>query len=172
MDEVVRRLGRDGAGRIAVALVTRGDRRAAASPIAHPGCAVAGEWCLPRVAATWPPADTPEAGTWNAGGDCAGFTPPWPAAGEHFPADLPVLPDEASADTEPPPPQEDWLSRNLRPQEWWVVVDTCFHPDPGLFGGVALSGLEFFDISDSALVLRERAAWGSIHDYSSCNWCP
>ena len=172
VSEVVTRLERDGAGRVSVSLVARGDRRSAIDPNPHPDCSIAAQWCLPRVTATWPPATAPNAGTWNAGGDCANYVPALPSPGEHFQADQTVLPNEVPTDVAPPPPHENWVSRNLRPEEWWVVVDTCLHPHSGLFGGLVLRGIEFFDVSSSALVLRKRAAWGSIHDYSDCNWCP
>ena len=170
--EVIGGLSDDGAGRITVALVTRGDRRLDTETAPDPACADSGAWCLPRVTAIWPPAPDPDLGTWNGGGDCAADTTSLPAAGEHFPAAMTVLPNEVPPDAVPPPPQSEWLSRNLRDEEWWVVVETCFHPDRGVFGGMVLNGLKFFDVSDSAFVLRKRVAWGSIHDYSWCNWCP
>ncbi|MDE0367853.1 MAG: hypothetical protein OXP09_20060 [Gammaproteobacteria bacterium] len=166
-----------GAGRISVTVVVRGDRRDAAANSAHTDCADENNWCLPRVIDVWPPAP-PHAdagkGTWNGGGDCANFEPRRPAVGEHFPSDMPVLPSEGqpAADGQPPPGHELWLSRSMTQQEWWVLVDTCFHANPGLFGGLALRGLEYFDISDSAFVLARRAAWGSVHDYPDCKWCP
>ena len=176
--EVMRRasekLSWAGAGTIAVAVVTRGTVPVGASTT----CNLPDDTCLPRVQTAWPPTANPDLGTWidangnlPPGGDCATFPSRLPPAGDHFPADLPVLPNEVPADVVPPPPQEDWLSRNMRLQEWWVVVDSCLHPDGGLFGGLVFGGLEFFDISESAFVLRKRAAWGSVHDLSTCNWC-
>ena len=168
------------AGRISVALVVRGDRRfdpTAAAP--HPDCSLDTNPCLPRISHIWPPAGEPEKGRWNGGGDCNNSTQvldhpsmQLPGPGEHFPLDRPVLPNEIPTDGSPPPPHEEWLSRNLRQQEWWVLVDTCFHSDAGLFGGMVLRGLDFFNVADAAPVLRRRAAWGSVHDYSDCNWCP
>ena len=170
--EAISELAGKGAGRMTVAVVTRGDRRLNTDPAPDPACSSPGAWCLPLVTAVWPPTSDPNRGTWNNGGDCAAGTPSLPAPGEHFPADMTVLHGEVPADVSPAPSQDQWLSRNFREEEWWVVVETCFHPDRGLFGGMALYGLEFFDVSDSAFVLRKRVAWGSIHDYSWCNWCP
>lgn len=170
--EVIDRLEDDGAGKITIALVRRGDRRLATAANPDPVCAGIGVWCLPLVAAVWPPASQPGLGTWNGGGDCAAYQPLLPAVGDHFPAGQPVLPNEVPPGVTPPPTQSSWVSRNLRHEEWWVVVDSCFHPDVGLFGGIVLRGIAFFDVSRSALVLYKRAAWGSIHDYSWCNWCP
>ena len=164
-----------GAGRISVAVITRGNRRDAGASDAHPDCADEANWCLPRVAHVWPPAPPhadADGGTWNDGGGCATFDPGLPNAGQHFAQDAPVLPNEVPADVTPRPAQEDWLSRNMRTQEWWVLVDTCFHSDGGLFGGMLLRGLRFFDIAQNAFVMHRRAAWGSVHDYSDCNWCP
>lgn len=163
------RLAGAGAGRISVSVVVRGDRRDATANSPHPDCADQSNWCLPRLIDVWPPA-APHAdadkGTWNGGGGCANFEPRRPAVGAHFPSDMPVLPNETDSDA------TSWVSRNMTGQEWWVLIDTCFHANPGLFGGIALRGLEFFDISDSAFVLVRRAAWGSVHDYPDCNWCP
>ena len=165
------------AGRISVALVVRGDHLdPAVAP--DPDCSLDKNPCLPRISHIWPPATAPEEGQWNGGGDCANSTRfanpssmPLPDKGDHFPVDQPVLPDEIPTDGSPPP-HDKWLSRNLRQQEWWVLVDTCFHSDAGLFGGMVLRGLDFFNVADAAPVLRRRAAWGSVHDYSDCNWCP
>ena len=170
-------LAEGGAGRISVSVVVRGDRRDASAGSAHADCEDENNWCLPRVIEVWPPAP-PHAdagkGTWNGGGDCVNHEPRRPAVGKHFPSDMPVLPNEGQppADGESTPAHDQWLSRSMRQQEWWVLVDTCFHADPGLFGSLALQGLEFFDISDSAFVLVRRAAWGSVHDYPDCKWCP
>ena len=167
------------AGRISVALVVRGDRRVSTATVADPECSLGKNWCLPRISHRWPPVGEPEKGRWNGGGDCNSSAQvldhpsmELPDKGEHFPQDRPVLPDEIPTDVLPPPTHDEWLSRNLRQQEWWVLVDTCFHSDAGLFGGMVLRGLDFFNVADAAPVLRRRAAWGSVHDYSDCNWCP
>ena len=171
VDRMKSRLAHGGSGAINVTLVVRGDRRVATATVAHPDCATESNWCLPRVARRWPPSGS-DLGNWGAAGACASFSPAMPAAGDHFPADLAVLPNEVPPDVTPIPAQNTWLSRNLRLQEWWVVVDTCFHPNAGLLGGVVLNGLRFFDPSDSAFVFHKRAAWGSPHQYTQCHWCP
>ena len=171
VERVMSRLAQGGSGTIDVTLVARGDRRLATATVADPDCADASQWCLPRVALRWP-ATGSGLGTWGGGGACAGVQTGMPDADEHFPADLAVLPNEVPPDAVPVPPQNTWLSRNLRLQEWWVVVDTCIHPQPGLLGGVVMNGLRFFDLSDNAFVFRKRAAWGSVHEYTACNWCP
>ncbi len=167
------------AGRISVALVVRGDRQDPAAAAPHPDCSLDTNWCLPRISHRWPPVGEPEKGRWNGGGDCNSSTQvldhpsmELPDKGKHFPVDRRVLPNEIPTDVLPPPTHDEWLSRNLRQQEWWVLVDTCFHSDAGLFGGMVLRGLDFFNVADAAPVLRRRAAWGSVHDYSDCNWCP
>ena len=174
MRRAIAKLSSIGAGTVAAAVVTRGTIPVGASTT----CNLADDTCLPMVRAAWPPAATPEEGTWAdangkfaPGGHCSTFAPRLPSAGAHFPADVPVLPNEVPADVIPPPAQEAWISRTMRPREWWVVVDSCLHPDGGLFGNVVLGGLQFFDTSDSDFVLRKRAVWASVHDISNCNWC-
>ena len=181
VQRVTRGLGNDGSGGLAsggsgavvVAVVSRGERQSATD-------ACDADWCLPQVRVRWPPPGTDTSpGDWGEDDLCDGFDPrkpefrtdlpELPDAGEHFPADMTVLPNE---DPDDALPQSDWLSRNLRPQEWWVVVDVCFQPDPGLFGGWVLNGLSFFNPSDSALVATRRTAWGSVNPYAECNWCP
>lgn len=164
------RLAGGGSGTIEVTLVARGDRRLATATTADPICANPNEWCLPKVALRWPPAGS-TLGTWGGGGTCAGLSTSMPAANAHFPDDMAVLPNEVPANVSPPP-HSDWVSRNLRLDEWWVVVDTCFHSNPGLAGGLVFAGLRFFDPSDSAFVIQKRTAWGSVHQYTACQWCP
>ena len=140
------------AGTIAVAVVTRGTERGAGVPC------VADQWCLPRVALAWPA--SPDVGTWNTPGLCAAAGTSLPAQGQHFAADQHVLPNETGGGATAP---DAWISRNMRPTEWWVVVDTCLDPTPGLLWS-GVPGADLFDLS--GLVVRKRAAWGSVHDLS------
>lgn len=156
------RFSENSAGTIAVAVVTRGTLRGVGESCEADG------WCRPLVSAQWPP--VPEAGSWDEGGDCAGLASRLPAVGEHFTADQPVLPNEVPADADPAPAEPDWISRNMRPREWWVVADTCFHPKPGLFfGRLGNLGMGLFDVQ--GFILHKRAAWGSPHDKADCAWC-
>lgn len=164
MGEAVREFSEnrpESAGTLAVAVVTRGTERGTGVPCA------ADQWCPPRVALAWPVG--PDAGTWNSPDDCAAAGTSLPARGQHFPADQRVLPNEDGSGAAPPA----WLSRNMRPTEWWVVVDTCLDPTPGLFWSRFAKGFRVLgDLVDlSGLVLRKRAAWGSVHDLADCNWC-
>lgn len=163
IDQAKERFERRSSGSIAVAVVTRGIERGSGI-----GC-VDDEWCLPRVVVAWPP--TPVEGRWNDSEVCGAPSPPGvltlPLPGQHFAADQRVLPNENPDGAES---QEEWISRNMRPTEWWVVVDSCFHPNPGVFTGRLVNlGVDMLDVSD--FVLRKRAAWGSVHDLVDCAWC-
>lgn len=159
MERAIARFDPVSAGRVTVAVVARGTQTADGV-----ACGAETEWCLPRVLSAWP-AQADE-GTWDDVGDncaAAGI----PAAGQHFPAGRQVLPNEdANGDRA----EADWISRNMRSTEWWVVIDTCFVPNPGLFWG-RLPAMQdrLFDVS--AFPLRSRAAWGSVHDLEDCAWC-
>lgn len=147
------------AGTLAVAVVTRGTERGTGVPC------VVDQWCLPRVALTWPA--SPDQGTWKTPGLCATAGTSLPSQGQHFPADQTVLPNENSDGATA---HQAWLSRNMRPTEWWVVVDTCLDPTPGLLSSGARGVVG--DLVDlSGLVVRKRVAWGSVHDLADCNWC-
>ena len=154
-----------GAGSFSVAVVVRGTTRGA-----DVACEDGG-WCLPRVALSWPA--VAQDGLWGdaagtRGGDCAAAGgAALPAQGEHFGAAQQVLPNE---NPDGGASHVDWISRNMRRNEWWVLVESCLHADRGLFAG-ALAGLgvELFDTS--AFTLRQRAAWGSVHDVTDCLWC-
>ena len=161
------RLGETSAGVLHVALVTRGTSR-------HDGsaCANDGEWCGPVVGRTFYDQAFP-----SGQGDCASVTRSLPDAGQAFAATATVLPNEdADPDGSGPlmaPAVDEWVSRNIRPQKWWVVVDSCSH-----FGGGPLSrriggrftqmGLATLDVSP---VMVRRSVWSSIGDLSECGWC-
>ena len=161
MGEAIGRLAAVSAGSAAVAVVTRGTQRGGGVACVDPNA-----WCLPRVALVWP--TTPADGLWNGGGDCANdpSVGRLPARGDHFGAVETVMPNENPGGAVP---QEDWLSRNMVPTEWWVVIDACFQPTGGLFTGAITAGIGAFDVTDQ--VLRRRAAWGSVEDRGSCAWC-
>ena len=159
MEKAMEEFVHNSAGTLAVAVVTRGTQRGTGVPC------VVDQWCLPRVALTWPA--SPGAGTWNAPGLCATAGASLPARGQHFPADQAVLPNENSDGATA---HQSWISRNMRPTEWWVVVDTCLDPTPGLLSSGARGVVG--DLVDlSGLVVRKRVAWGSVHDLADCNWC-
>ena len=158
--QAMARFERRSSGSIAVAVVTRGTERGSGTL-----CVDDDAWCPPRVAVAWPP--TPVEGRWNESAVCDAPSPPGelalPLQGDHFVGVQRVLPNEN-------PDRANSISWNMRATEWWVVVDSCFHPNPGLFTGRLVNlGVELFDISD--FVLRKRAAWGSVHDLADCAWC-
>ena len=164
--EAANRFDERGAGSFSVAVVVRGTERGPGVP-----CEDDAEWCLPRVTLTWPAA--PQDGLWGdiggtAGGACAtAGGAPLPARGAHFDADQQVLPNE---NPDGAASQEDWISRNMRPGEWWVAVDSCLDPERGLFAATLDGlGIELFDTS--VFTLRQRVAWGSVHDLTDCRWC-
>lgn len=159
------RLEQEGtSGSLAALVVVRGTMR-------HDGTACpSGDWCPPFVAAVWP--TVPGTGEWPAGGVCTGGTA-LPPINSHFNANQVLLINE-NADPdgdgpEPPPPEADWPSRNLSDTEWWVVIDTCFHPGTGIH----LDEMGFAPGTTITLPeLRRRVAWPSIHDLDDCEWCP
>ena len=157
MQQAMARLANDSAGSVEVAVVVRGTQGNCASP---------DDWCLPAVQLRWP--GNPADGQWNGGGDCAGRPNRLPAAGDHFGANDPVLPNEdpdglgLSA--------ENWTSRHIRPRQWWVVIHSCIHPSPGLFGGV-LAGFVVDTLDITEFVFERTAAWPSIHELPDCDWC-
>lgn len=157
------------AGVVQAAVVVRGTQRPDGSDCPPD------EWCLPRVSAAWPTPGDSTAGRWSdAGGNaCAAVANPLPAAGEHFESEQKLLPHEgADPDADGPraaPAEEDWISRTLSETEWWVVVDTCVDPQPGLFIGRMTNAAA--GMLDTSFALRRRAVWGSIHDRADCDWC-
>lgn len=160
-------LKRDGvSGSIDAAVVVRGTKRRDAT-----NCP-ADQWCPPVVAATWPnkPADGAAWARDGAVGCAADPADPLPDAGTAFAEDATVLPREAQAGEDADPDDEStWISRNLRPDEWWVVLDICFEPRGGTFSGrLANLSVALFDAQP---VSRRRIAWGSIHDLRICDWC-
>ena len=154
---------RSRAGRINVAVVVRGD-------VQHDGTpCVPGDWCAPRVLSVWPPPGDP-LGTWSLDGapsDCDGASR-LPAAGAYYLEDQPVLPHEGQiAGT--PQPTPDWVSRNMDDEEWWVVVEACLDPAPGLFFRV-LRSLSV-GLVDTSFAFQRHAAWRSLHQRTDCTWC-
>ncbi len=161
MERLTDLLDDDGvSGSISAAVVTRGATRRDGTDCPTD------EWCPPVVGAVWPTTDTDGAWARDGATGCAeAVANPLPAAGEQFAADVTVLPHEAGAGDD----ESAWLSRNLRPAEWWVVLDVCFEPRGGTFSG-RLANLPMRLFTATPLV-RRRIAWGSIHDISACDWC-
>ena len=156
-------------GSIRAAVIVRGTQRADSTPCPD------GAWCPPVVTARWPAMLDDSAGTWTRDDDgaCRVGGSSLPAPGAHFGPGQRVLPNEGTdPDGDGPDsalPEADWVSRNLRDAEWWVVVDTCFDPRPGLFIGRLANMAE--RMLDTSFALRKRAAWGSVHDRTDCDWC-
>lgn len=157
-------------GSIHAAVVVRGTQRDDGS------ACPAGDWCLPMVTLAWPATTTDLAGTWSEAGGTECARPPGsvlPAAGDHFGATDVMLPNEgADPDGDgplPAPPPQDWISRNLTNTEWWLVVDACVEPRPGLFIGRLTNWAD--RMLDTSFAWQRRAAWRSIHDRLDCDWC-
>ena len=164
--EAAGRFGERGAGSFSVAVVVRGTQRGPNAP-----CEDDDQWCLPRVALTWPA--VARDGLWGdiggtRGGACAtAGGAPLPNQGDHFGATQQVLPNE---NPDGATSHEGWISRNMRAGEWWVVIDSCLDPERGLFA-TALDGMGIQLFDTSAFTLRQRVAWGSVHDLGTCSWC-
>lgn len=161
------RLGETSAGVLHIAVVARATTR-------HDGtaCTDDDQWCAPRVAKAFYDHDFPS-GT----GDCRNFPRTLPDEGDLFAADETVLPfEDADPDGGGPlvaPTVDAWVSRNMQPEEWWVVVDSCSHfgqgPRPGLIGRRFMNlGLAWMDVSP---IMQKRSSWGSLDDLSDCVWC-
>ena len=161
------RLGETSAGVLHVAVVTRGTVR-------HDGSACTDDdaWCAPRVAKAFYDRAFP-----SGAGDCQNFTRTLPDEGDYFAADALVLPFEnADPDRDGPrvaPTVDAWVSRNMQPEEWWVIVDSCSHfgegPRPRLIGQRFMNlGLAWLDVSP---IMQKRSAWGATDDFSDCSWC-
>lgn len=167
VEAAARRLGETSAGILHVAVVTRATTR-------HDGtaCVNDDQWCAPLVAKAFYDYAFPS-GT----GECRNFPRVLPDEGDPFDVDATVLPFE-NADPDGPGPEvaptvDAWVSRNLQPEEWWVIVDSCSHfgegPRSRLIGRRFMNmGLAWLDVSP---VMQKRSAWGSIDDFKDCNWC-
>ena len=171
VDAFIDRFARRGAGTVDVAVVRRGaTRHDGVTPCPDPD-GTSATWCPPTVTVRWPPATARDEGRWQdarrrltVGGDCAGPAT-LPAEGADFAANVPMLPNEAATGNE-----DDWPSRRMLAEEWWVVVDVCLHPGPGVFTGRLIqAGYETVDFG--SYTTRFRAAWRSIHDAATCDWC-
>ena len=167
IEAAAERLGQTSAGVLHVAVVTRATTR-------HDGtaCTDDDEWCAPRVAKAFY-----DNAFVNGTGDCRNFPRTLPDEGNLFKADETVLPfenvDPDGDGTEVAPTVDAWASRNIQPEEWWVVVDSCSHfgqgPSPGLIGQRLMNlGLAWLDVSP---IMQKRSAWGSVDDLSDCGWC-
>ena len=134
-------------------------------------------WCEPMVLneirPNPDPAPTATVPRWNDGGDCAALASGLPAEGATFGATAVVLPHEGTAvQGATPPPASEWVSRNLQPSEWWVVVEICAHYGRGaqstLSGAFVNLGLETLGLPTT---LRRRVAWGALEPLDACAWC-
>ena len=161
------RLGETSAGVLHVAVVTRATTR-------HDGsaCVNDDQWCAPMVRKAFYDTDF-SVGT----GDCGSIPRILPDEGDLFAADVTVLTFE-DADPDGPGPEvapsvDEWVSRNMQPEEWWVVVDSCSHFGEGQQS--RLIGRRFMNLGLAALdvspVMQRRSAWGSIDDLTDCVWC-
>ena len=191
------------AGWMRVVVVTRG-RDDPGDPAATPARNADGDLCNPTPVPPTPrfcepevlyelDGDTATAGTqrflWNDGGLCGNgggaawfepaSLPAMPAAGGRFAANARVLPAEGQDPDgdgpAAPPAQNDWPSRNMNAQQWWVLVEICTNfaggnSSPGLFGG-AMAGFALSAFDASAATLLRRQAWGGSGDLDNCDWC-
>lgn len=161
------RLAQASAGVLHVAVVRRGPTRHDTS-----ACVDDDAWCAPQVARAF------YNNTFDSGrGGCGNVTLDLPPEGDLFRADQVVLPFE-DRDPDGPGPEvaptvDAWPSRNMQPEEWWVVVESCSHfgegSNPRLIGGKFMN--MSLDVLDVTPLMRRRSVWGSIDDYSECDWC-
>lgn len=173
-----------GAGSIDVAVVVRGTEQPDGDPCIDPyDEADADRFCRPQVLLRWPAALNPQAGLWAercpagssscvsqlGGNGCqqnGRSRSPLPAEGGHFGNGMTVLRNEGAGGL----PETGWLSRDFNDFEWWVVVDVCLEPGPGLFTGRLIhAGMQALDFSDSTVGLR--GAWRSLSFLNECTWC-
>lgn len=165
--EAVARLGQASAGVLHVAVVGRATTRHDTTP-----CTVDDEWCAPRVVSAMYDNVFP-----SGSGDCASFPQTLPDEGDLFAADAVVLPfenaDPDGSGPETAPTVDAWVSRSIRPDEWWVIVESCSHfgqgPRSRLIGRRVINlGLAWLEVTP---VMHRRAAWGSVDDLGDCVWC-
>ena len=119
-----------------------------------------GAWCPPVVLRAWPATEADRVWRVGTAAGCAAANA-LPAAGATFGPTEPVLPGENAGGA----PEDTWFSRNMDDQEWWVVMDVCIQPRPGVFTRFGTQTLDLsFDIS-------RRVAWPSVHERVDCAWC-
>lgn len=146
------------AGSASAALVVRGTTLRDGTPCTN------GTWCPPTVARSWPATEAER--IWDDG-SATGCSAPnaLPAVGTTFAATATVLPGEDAGGS----PEAAWFSRNMSDEEWWVVIDVCIHPRPGLFTGPLTNFV--VRALDLSFPISRRIAWPSVHDRADCNWC-
>ena len=143
------------AGRISMAVVTRGTH-SGGQPCQD------GQPCPPLVHSLWPAPSGVD--RWSSGNASrCDAEPALPGVGEHFGELETVLHNEDALGS-----VADWPSRNIRAEEWWVVVDVCMDPRPGLFYSSIVAPLRVFGASPAMV---RRAAWPSFHVRDDCTWC-
>ena len=136
-------------------------------------------WCEPEV--RWQIGRQ----TWGDQGACANIASRLPAEGATFTTTQQVLPHE---NTDPDgtgplaaPTHDEWVSRSLEDDEWWVVVETCSHfgrdanPNDGVASpGLILPGIENIGLGgavfDARLTIYSRVAWGALDALDECAW--
>lgn len=146
------------AGTMSAAVVARGTTH-------RDGTACADDaWCPPEVLSAWPPTENER--VWPPG-PRTGCTEPnaLPGVGTSFAATATVLPGEDADGAL----EETWVSRNMSAEEWWIVVDICIQPRPGVFTGAFTNyAVETLNLPFD---LNRRFAWPSVHDRGDCEWC-
>ncbi len=167
IEAAAERLGATSHGVLHVALVTRAAAR-------HDGtaCVDDSDWCAPMVTRAFYDYAFP-----GGAGDCRNIARILPDEGDRFDVNATVLPFEGAdpdgAGPDPAPSVDQWVSRNIQPEEWWIVVDSCSHfgegPRSRLIGGRFMNmALATLDVSP---VMQRRSAWVAIDDLSECVWC-
>ncbi|MCZ0941679.1 MAG: hypothetical protein OXJ53_01335 [Gammaproteobacteria bacterium] len=178
------RFAGSGAGSIDVAVVARGTEQPGGGVCIDPYDETAADrFCRPRVLRRWPEPANAQDGLWAE--RCPATNPSCvaqlggngcqqngvsrsllPAQGDHFGAGMTVLRNEGAGGLA----EAGWLSRDFNDFEWWVVVDVCLEPGPGLFTGRLIhAGMQALDFSD--LTLGLRGAWRSLQLLNECIWC-
>ena len=136
-------------------------------------------WCEPEV--RWQIGRE----VWGDQGACANVASRLPAEGATFASTEQVLPHEgADPDGTGPllaPTHDQWVSRALGEDEWWVVVETCSHfgrdadPNDGVSSAsLILPGIENIGLGgnffDARLAIYNRVAWGALDALDECAW--
>ncbi|MDE0225724.1 MAG: pilus assembly protein [Gammaproteobacteria bacterium] len=161
------RLAETSAGVLHVAVVVRGSARHDGTP-----CVNDNQWCAPIVTKAFFDYSFPT-GT----GECGTVARTLPDEGNRFDVHATVLPfenvDPDGAGPKAVPSVDEWVSRNMAPQAWWIVVDSCSHFGEGPRS--RLIGRRFMNIGLATLnvspVMQRRSVWVSIDDLSECVWC-
>ena len=185
LQAAMQRMSARSAGALRAVVVTRTTSTTATTfgggTLCNPSTGTPPASCPPMVRAELRPSTDNSPGQpiqWQSGGDCATVQSSLPAVGADFGSGVTVLPREGEDPDGDGPlttaAEQDWTSRRLTAEEWWLVVEICSHfgggtSDPGLIGGALV------DLIGQTLNVRQtisrRVAWGGPVDLDECCWC-